>query len=131
MHVETTAEVLRPAEAEIKQTAQPIPPVYGPCTFGGSEPSGGHGTCDDDVHEEGGVLATSEPISIDVADGDTATVQVEPKSDPEAVNFWWQEKSTETTGKLSTGKVDEFIKFEPYECYDLFNVNCLQPTYYT
>ncbi len=24
-------------------------------------------------------------------------------------------KITETTGKLSTGKVDEFIKFEPYE----------------
>ena len=67
-----------------------------------------------------GVLSIGNGLSIKVpaglvSDGDTATVQVEPKSDPEAVNFWWQEKSTETTGKLSTGKVDEFIKFEPYE----------------
>ena len=66
-----------------------------------------------------GVLSIGNGLSIKVpaglvSDGDTATVQVEPKSSPEAVNFWWQEKEGET-GKLSTGKVDEFLKFEPYE----------------
>ena len=67
-----------------------------------------------------GVLSIGNGLSVKipaglVSDGDTATIQVEPKSDPETVNFWWQEKSGETNGKISTGKVDEFLKFEPYE----------------
>ena len=66
-----------------------------------------------------GVLAIGNGLSIRVpaglvSDGDTARITVEPKSDPEVLNFWWNE-STAETGKLSTGKVDEFIKFEPYD----------------
>ena len=43
----------------------------------------------------GNVLSVKIPAGL-VSDGDTAPIQVEPKSDPETVNFWWQEKSGET-----------------------------------
>ena len=95
--VEPTAVIWRSAEDSTPATTealrsvddpqQDVPPIYGSCTYGGGESSGGHGTHDDDVPQEGGVPATPEPISTDVAEADTATdpsAQVAPATTTDA-----------------------------------------------
>jgi flagellar capping protein FliD len=62
----------------------------------------------------GNGLFVEVPLGL-VADGDTASIEVQPKDNPEAANYWWNDLDGDGETSLNTGKVDEFIKFEPYD----------------